>query len=448
MKTRVIMIAHNQLEFVKQGIRILHLFAEIEDEDLIIIDNASEDGLREWLETQQNYNYLICDEGIESYSTVLNSARKAFQIEEDVLILEPCCVVLPGCIQKMRELLYAKEEIGGVSPAVIKGQTQDGKDFLEAVHYAENAVGKEEKNTLKFELHWGCILLKHNIFQRVGEFDEAYFMPRMVMWDFIARGVQEKVQFYECGSAKMFQIFDGLAYYSELKKEELDRHVLKQKWHMNYFNTHANENLLQYIEKREEDEFNVLEVGGDCGANLLWIKNKYPNAHLFGLEINATAAKLQESIAKVQIGNIEDREINFEGVTFDYIIFGDVLEHLRDPESTVIYCRDWLKDNGEMLASIPNLMHYSVLRNLICGNFTYSDMGLLDRTHIHFFTYKEIAKMFKRAKMAVIDTVFTRLMCSEEDEEFVEKMVEISEGASKPEMFYAHQYLIKAKKED
>ena len=62
------------------------------------------------------------------------------------------------------------------------------------------------------------------------------------------------------------------------------------------------------------------------------------------------------------------------------MVFGDVLEHLKDPERILRECASVLKSDGEILACIPNLMHYSVLHGLLHGNFTYMDTGLLDRT--------------------------------------------------------------------
>ena len=55
---------------------------------------------------------------------------------------------------------------------------------------------------------------------------------------------------------------------------------------------------------------------------------------------------------------------------FDYIIFGDVLEHLHDPMAALAYCKDFLKEEGRIIANIPNVMHISVIEELLKGNFT------------------------------------------------------------------------------
>lgn len=203
--------------------------------------------------------------------------------------------------------------------------------------------------------------------------------------------------------------------------------------------------MLGLIDSSQTASINVLEVGCDCGANLLWIKNKYPNANLYGLEINASAAKIADCVARVCVGNIEEYQMDFGNVKFDYIIFGDVLEHLRDPEGVLRYCKGFLKDDGKIIASIPNLMHFSVIRDLINGNFTYTDQGLLDRTHIHFFTYNEIVRMLTRTGMELIEGLSSaKKGYNATDGEYVQRLVELSDGADE-EMFLTFQYFIKAK---
>ena len=87
---KVIIVAYNQFELLQMEIEALRLLAGIEERDLIIVDNGSEDGLRQWLEERPGMNYLICDEGGESYSAIVNYAKAEFQIAEDILLLNRC----------------------------------------------------------------------------------------------------------------------------------------------------------------------------------------------------------------------------------------------------------------------------------------------------------------------------------------------------------------------
>lgn len=85
---------------------------------------------------------------------------------------------------------------------------------------------------------------------------------------------------------------------------------------------------------------------------------------------------------------------------FDAMIFGDVLEHLRDPARLLRALLPSLHPDGVLVCSVPNVKHWSVVAPLLVQDaFTYTDAGLLDRTHVHFFTLNELGAMLDAAGM-------------------------------------------------
>ena len=102
--------------------------------------------------------------------------------------------------------------------------------------------------------------------------------------------------------------------------------------------------------------------------------------------------------------------------TFDYIIYADVLEHLRDPESVLRKMRRLLKEDGSVLISVPNVAHGDIIMNLLCDQFTYTSLGLLDNTHIHLFARKNLYDMVQAAGyyMAEEDCTMVPLFLSEQ----------------------------------
>ena len=145
----------------------------------------------------------------------------------------------------------------------------------------------------------------------------------------------------------------------------------------------------------------------------------------------------------MKVGNIEQKEIPFEE-KFDYIIFGDVLEHLHNPQEIIRFCKERLTDQGRIIASIPNLMHISVMQQLLNGRFQYEDTGLLDRSHIHFFTYYQILLMFQEEQYTVEEVKTTSIVLTEEQEELKKKLLEISKNVEM-HMYDTFQYIVKAK---
>lgn len=219
---------------------------------------------------------------------------------------------------------------------------------------------------------------------------------------------------------------------------------MRAAWGMNYFNLRPNRTLVKYIREPHEREFKVLEVGCDLGATLFEIKSHYPNCQIYGLDINEAAVDIARHIARVKYGNIDELTIPFEE-KFDYIIFGDVLEHLRHPEEVVRMCRDLLHENGFIIASIPNVMHISVMEELIEGRFRYRDVGLLDRTHIHLFTYYEIMTLFQDAGYEVKDINGTVFDISEREREIMNILLKLSEN-TEAWMYETFQYTVRAQK--
>jgi 2-polyprenyl-3-methyl-5-hydroxy-6-metoxy-1,4-benzoquinol methylase len=150
--------------------------------------------------------------------------------------------------------------------------------------------------------------------------------------------------------------------------------------------------LLQYLDPKPES---VLEVG--CAEGLLgeWIK-KNRGCRVTGIELNPDAARsASDRLDEVLVGNIETMELPFSEGTFDHIIFGDVLEHLTDPWRVLKKVAPLLRPGGSVIACIPNIGHISVIANLLSGQFCYVSQGLLDKTHLRFFTRKGIEDLFR-----------------------------------------------------
>ena len=141
----------------------------------------------------------------------------------------------------------------------------------------------------------------------------------------------------------------------------------------------------------------------------------------------------------------------FPSGRFDAIVCGDILEHLRDPDRLLRQARTWLTPDGTLVASIPNVRHHSVVRSVLEGNWTYESAGLLDRTHLRFFTRREIEKLFFRAGFAIDEM---RSVIGPGDRDAVDHLrgaVQVGRlaigGLSEREAaeFYAYQYLVRAR---
>jgi methionine biosynthesis protein MetW len=145
------------------------------------------------------------------------------------------------------------------------------------------------------------------------------------------------------------------------------------------------------------DARRVLDVG--CGAGAFGAALREERGiEVMGLELSPdAAARARERLDAVVEANLDDLEdLPFERDSFDAIVIGDVLEHLRDPHRLLHTLRPWLTDGGALVCSIPNVAHWSVVLPLLTQDrWPYADAGLLDRTHVHFFTLTEAELMLR-----------------------------------------------------
>ena len=161
----------------------------------------------------------------------------------------------------------------------------------------------------------------------------------------------------------------------------------------------ANENnahTLQILLAGENKK--VLEVGPASGYITEALRER--GCRVTCVESDPEAARVAGEFAeKMIVGDIEtlDFEETFGDDKFDVVIFGDVLEHLVTPESVLQRVRKILSPDGSIVSSIPNVAHGSLRLALLDGNFRYTEIGLLDRTHLRFFTRESIAEMFHNA---------------------------------------------------
>ena len=223
--------------------------------------------------------------------------------------------------------------------------------------------------------------------------------------------------------------------------------LFEKKWGIvkDYY-TYVRQPIIDMMTHSEAADIKVLEVGCGVGMTLSHIKYLYPNALVYGIELNETAAEIGSNIVNVRSGNIETMTLDFKEETFDYIIFADVLEHLHNPEEILKKMRKYLTKDGCILASIPNLMHGDVITELLKGNFSYQDSGILDRTHLRFFTRKEIIKMFDRCRYSIKYLGGIRVEPAK-NLEMLKPLYQLPDVAGSEE-FSTYQYMVRAKRNE
>lgn len=212
-----------------------------------------------------------------------------------------------------------------------------------------------------------------------------------------------------------------------------------------------NTNFIDFFKKyNQKEQFSILEIGCNAGQNLKALYEFYPNTKFYGVDILEDAieqARITLPSAHFYIADIEEDPYLFsqENLEFDYILFPDVLEHFYHPEKVLKALKHCLKDDGCIFANIPNLMHWSIISDIIIyGNFSYTSVGLLDYDHKHLFTYNEIVKLFEQNGFVIneISSIITSTI-PQELERLFKNLISISKNVEMYQ-YETFTYLVRA----
>ena len=161
--------------------------------------------------------------------------------------------------------------------------------------------------------------------------------------------------------------------------------------------------LLAIPNQKTGPKLRVLDVG--CGRAALGQAILERGHSVWGVECEPSAVeKAAARLERVIAPNLNDRmaiEKELAGQDFDCIVFSDVLEHVYDPLGTLRMYLQFLKPGGSVLISVPNIANWEARLNLFFGRFEYATSGVMDRTHIRFFTRSSARRIVKAAGLAV-----------------------------------------------
>ncbi|HEX3376012.1 MAG TPA: class I SAM-dependent methyltransferase [Candidatus Acidoferrales bacterium] len=159
--------------------------------------------------------------------------------------------------------------------------------------------------------------------------------------------------------------------------------------------------------RAEKEPVRILDAGTASGyLGKVWRGDGH---YVAGIEFDAaTGEKARQYYNVFEVANLENYAFPARR-EFDYIVFADVLEHLRDPAAVLRRCIPCLKDSGKVIISVPNIANWIIRLSLLFGKFDYMDRGILDRTHLRFFTSRSLKQLMKEVSCEVEEIIPTPL---------------------------------------
>ncbi len=369
-KTAIVLLSYNHGELTKACIESIRQNCAPESYELIVVDNASTDGIQEWLRRQEDIR-LIENQENQGFPAGCNQGIALAQEDADIFLLNNDTIVPENAIFWLRMGLYEEERIGAtgsVSNRVVNYQQvpqqfETTEEWLEFA--AKNNVPMEHPYEKKSWLVGFAMLIKRTALEDVrirerelcgggqveildtrfspGNFEDNDLSIRLLLAGYGLRLVKNSFIFHYGSKAfqKVPRRFIALL--------QDNRSKLAEKYGMDLVPASKVEMSLVDMVQPLAPSFSVLEIGCKLGATLARIESLYPGAEVLGIEENALLARLAGEVTSVICAKFPDTPV--EG-SFDYVIIDGLLS--AQSENLLYQAGDCLKAGGKILASVRN----------------------------------------------------------------------------------------------
>lgn len=451
--TSIILLSYNKLDYTRLCIESIRKFTPNGRYEIIVVDNNSNEETVNWLKEQDDLRVIYndynagfpkgCNQGIE------------ISKGDSILLLNNDTIVTPNWLNNLDRGLYSNKKIGAVG--AITNSCSNGQaigvsyiniDEMIKFSYLINSLN-EKSYELKLSLVGYCYLIKREVLDEVGLLDEIFTPGNYEDNDISYRILAKGYNLLLCKDSFIHH-FGSVSFGANPQSYNntifTNFYKFNEKWGFNVHQSLAmRTDLTNLMNSNADDEINVLEIGCSVGGTLIDVKNRYKKANLYGIEKNKNSARVAKGFANIIIADVEEIDLPYEKKYFDYIILGDVLEQLRDPWKALNVLKEYLKDDGYILASIRNIMHISAIRQILTGSFPYADLGILEKDNLRFFAGYDIQKMFLENGYKINTIYQQRLNASPDEEEIINKLCQIT-GESYRLQYLTSNYILKASK--
>ena len=448
-KLSIIIPVYNMNGQVNQCLSTIRRTVRLPYEVIIVDDGSAAEARVEVPAAGDDVRVIRCTEH-RGFSHAVNTGICA-SVGELVLFLHADVLIAPHTAEDMLDALIQDPSIGAVT--AVAPHTYALARLLPEMNYqswtdfaavAERIRSGGVKPHPEIFAEMIALMVRRDVVESVGFLDEQYVMPPLAAYDYTLRMTKEG---YAVASLPNVYVHHDDRVYEWGACEQQEYEKFHAKWGLSLNYSFAPRSDLFPLMDLSREGLRILEIGCACGATLREIGGRNPTARLYGVELNERAAAIAAPFVQILTMNVEELDPADIAERFDYIIMGDVIEHLLDPWAAIRNMRELLVSGGAIIASIPNVAHISNLHNILCGRWTYEDAGLLDRTHFRFFTKYEIIKLFEGAGLAVDEIRAKRFPLDTQWKEFRDELLSLQTVHVNAEDLEAFQWFFRAMRE-
>ena len=387
-KISIIILTYNNLKYTKNCIDSIKKYTKDNTYEIIIIDNNSIDGTRDWLKKQKNIKIILNDDN-KGFPIGCNQGIEIADKENDILLLNNDTIVTKNWLENLKICLYSDNKIGAVGSVCNQNENMQGVDFtydnLETMQKLAEINNKLDSNKWeeKVFLIGFCLLIKREVIEKIKKLDVNYTPGYIEDNDLSLRIISLGYKLILCHDSFIHHYL-GTSFRKDLDKFypilNKNRQYFKRKWK---FNTFCFDEIKNYSLPLIENPKKILEVNCGIGITLLNLKYKYKNLVIEGVQEDKNKYIICSKIFKTY-HNL--REIKNQ--KYDYILIGNYLEQVNEPSKFLEKIKKYMKDDGFIIGEIHNLNYITTLKELENGiwyekhkneknNFTIQDVDKL-----------------------------------------------------------------------
>lgn len=348
-KASIIIVSYNCMYLMQKCLESIHKTCSSEMCETIVVENASTDGVREWLVEQEDEKIILLDQNV-GFPIGCNIGVEYAEEENDIFLLNNDTRMTPNALFWLRMGLYENEKTGACG--CVANYCGNAQELERQFTLPNEYVAYGEKNNVfmmnpyeeRNRLCGFAMLIKRCAWNETNGMDEVYTPGYLDDDDISLQLRQAGYRLLICHNSYIYhagsQNFSKLSNLEEIiTKNYL---YLMNKWKFNVPKaSELNQKALEGIKRSPDAVFTVLHIGAGCGTTLARIKYLYPNAEVYGVESCVAAVKVAPENINIICGDLQKEGVIFDTEVFDYVICAEGTDRSL--------CNKYLKEDGLLL---------------------------------------------------------------------------------------------------
>ena len=372
MGTSIIILTYNNLEKTKLCLESIRKYTKEEVYEIIVVDNHSTDGTKEWLKVQNDIKVIYNDTNL-GFPIGCNQGIEIANHNYDILLLNNDTIVTSNWLTNLRKCLYHSNSIGAVGPISNCNDNLQGCNFI--YNDYQDMQSKASLNNISDNNRWEekafligfCLLIKREVINKIKVLDTSYSPGYIEDNDLSLQIISLGYKLFLCHDSFVYHD-RGTAFRSDTAKFNAlilkNRQIFENKWHFSCFEFDKSKNASIFLGSGN----NILDYNSGIGVSSLRIKYYFKNANITSLESDDNKRLFSNKFFKT-VKSLEE----LDNSLFDTIYIGNSLESVDNPFVFLKSLKRYLTNNGKIVGECKNIGSIKNISLLLSDNWYYEN---------------------------------------------------------------------------